>query len=388
MRITLEAIVAVAAISTIFVPLAAAENGWIELFDGKTLDGWHNPYEWGESTVVDGEIHLKADKKFFLVSDRRFGDFIFEAEVKLPEGQGNSGFMFRCHEEKNRVYGYQAEVDPSNRKWAGGLYDEGRRKWLNPLTGQPEKQAAFKPMQWNHYRIECRGDHIQIFVNGVQTTDYRDPLDVAGPVALQHHGEKGKVYRFRNVRIKDLGRHEWKPIFNGSDLTGWRAMPGGTWEVRDGVLVGTSPKDEKRHGLLLSHYKYDDFTVRAKFKVDAGNSGFYFRATPVDDAVGVKGFQAEADRTEATGGLYETLGRGWVVKPDPNLMKKAYKPGEWTDLAVSAHGGRIVVHINGQKAVELMDDPGSREGHFALQLHGKQDMHVEFKDIEILQKAE
>ncbi len=197
---------------------------WVSLFDGKSVDGWKNPYTWGEIEVVDGEIHLTADKKFFLVTEKEFGDFVFEGEINLPEGKANSGFMFRCHVAKNKVFGYQAEVDGSERRWSGGLYDEGRRKWLNPAKdaqtnvagkaktkedslahfAKPEVQGALKRSGWNKYRIVCEGDHIQIFVNGVKTTDVYDTTDAKGPIGIQHHGEKGQTYKFRNLRIKEL----------------------------------------------------------------------------------------------------------------------------------------------------------------------------------------
>ncbi|MFT4548023.1 MAG: hypothetical protein ACI8XO_000902 [Verrucomicrobiales bacterium] len=197
---------------------------WVSLFDGKSTDGWKNPYEWGEVKVVDGEIHLTANKKFFLITEKTYADFVFEAEINLPEGKANSGFMFRCHVSPNKVSGYQAEVDGSDRCWSGGLYDEGRRKWLNPgkdgqtnVVGKalskeeglahfakPEVKGALKRKGWNKYRIVCKGDHIQIFVNGVKTTDVHDTKDAEGPIGIQHHGEKGQTYKFRNLRIKEL----------------------------------------------------------------------------------------------------------------------------------------------------------------------------------------
>ncbi len=193
-------------------PAAAAADGeWTALFDGKTLEGWTNPYTWGKATVVDGEIHLTTTKrKFFLTTAKQYADFIFEVEVKMPEGKSNSGFMFRCHRKPNKVFGYQAEVDPSDRKWSGGLYDEGRRGWLHPNKKKKETIAAFrknagdsfKRDDWNKYRIECVGDRLKISVNGVMTTDFRDATDAQGYLALQHHGEKGKIYRFRNIRVK------------------------------------------------------------------------------------------------------------------------------------------------------------------------------------------
>ena len=197
---------------------------WVSLFDGKSTEGWKNPYTWGKVEVTNNEIHLTADKKFFLVTEKDYSDFVFEAEINLPEGTANSGFMFRCHVEKNKVFGYQAEVDGSDRCWSGGLYDEGRRKWLMPgkdastnVEGKvktreeglahfarPEVKGALKRTDWNKYRIVCKGDHIQIFVNGVLTTDVYDSTDSKGPIGIQHHGEKGQTYKFRNLRIKEL----------------------------------------------------------------------------------------------------------------------------------------------------------------------------------------
>ena len=57
---------------------------------------------------------------------------------------------------------------------------------------------------WNKYRIECVGDSLKISVNGVQPTDFKDSVDAQGYLAIQHHGEKGKIYRFRNIRVKVL----------------------------------------------------------------------------------------------------------------------------------------------------------------------------------------
>ena len=174
------------------------------------------------------------------------------------------------------------------------------------------------------------------------------------------------------------------PLFDGKSLDGWTALPGGEWNVKDGVIIGTSPASERRHGILLTDRRFKDFTVRAKFRVLKGDSGFYFRTEKVKSRVGVNGFQVEVDTSQETGGLYETGGRAWVIKPSAEVIKKRkYKAGEWTVLTLRAHGRNVQVHINGVKSAELKDDPSRREGHIGLQLHGGQEMHVEFKDIEI-----
>ena len=128
---------------------------------------------------------------------------------------------------------------------------------------------------------------------------------------------------------------------------------------------------------------FDDFMVRCRFRAVRGDSGFYFRVAETGDMTGVSGFQAEIDTTLETGGLYETRGRGWVVKPDPTMMEDVYEPGEWARLELTARGGDIEVRINGVVTSSLKEDQGRTSGHIALQLHGSQDLHVEFRDIEI-----
>jgi hypothetical protein len=193
---------------------AADAEGFVPLFDGQTMAGWRNPYAWGRADVVDGEIHLTGDKKFFVVTAKSYGDFVFEGEVRLPEGTANSGFMFRARVAPNKVTGYQAEVDgDANRKWSGGLYDEGGRMWfISPIKDDPESVRAFRARagdafrrnDWNRYRITCQGRKLKIEVNGVVTTEVEDGRDASGPIAIQHHGEKGQTYRFRRLRIKEL----------------------------------------------------------------------------------------------------------------------------------------------------------------------------------------
>ena len=196
--------------------LTAAEKkaGWVLLFDGQTLNGWRNPYTWGESKVVGHEVHLTADKKFFLVTEKSYTDFVFEVDIFLPPGKANSGVMFRAHVQPNKVFGYQAEVDGDPvRRWSGGLYDEGRRMWFaSPIKGDAASEQAFRARAgdafkrdgWNTYRITCQGKRLKIEINGVVTTDIEDSMDASGPVGLQHHGEKGQTYKFRNARIKAL----------------------------------------------------------------------------------------------------------------------------------------------------------------------------------------
>ena len=172
-------------------------------------------------------------------------------------------------------------------------------------------------------------------------------------------------------------------LFDGKTLKGWQALPGGTWEVKDGAIVGTSVKSERRHGLLMSDKEYSDFVVRFRFRVVKGDSGFYFRSEKVEQKVGVNGFQVEVDNSKEVAGLYETGGRAWVKRPDPEVIQEIYKPGEWNQMSITAIGRNVVVRLNGTVTSELKNDPGRVKGHFAMQLHGGMDMDVMFKDIEM-----
>ncbi len=177
---------------------------------------------------------------------------------------------------------------------------------------------------------------------------------------------------------------DFEPLFDGQSLTGWHTTPGGTWTVEDGIIVGRSPAAEKRHGLLVSDRSFKDFEAHARFRVLAGDSGFYFRiAIQQGNNVAAKGFQVEIDSSSETGGLYETGGRGWVTRPDVARMNEVYRPGQWSTLHLLARGRFIEVRINGVRTARLQRDKGRLEGPIALQLHGNMEMHVEWQQIEV-----
>lgn len=383
-------LLALAVAGLLQAPWAAAqgtsERGFRPLWNGKDLSGWRK-VGGGATYRVEGDSivgEVGPGDNTFLRTERTYGDFILKLELKL-DVPGNSGIQFRSHQRDGdgRVYGYQCEVDPTPRAYSGGIYDEARRGWLATLEGKPAAQRAFKAADWNEYVIEAIGPRIRTWVNGVLCADLLDPMDLEGFIALQvHSGREGRI-RWRNLRLRDLGRSRWRPLWDGRSLKGWEKIGGGEWRIEDGAIRGTSPASEPRHGHLITRDSYGDFAVRLKYLARKGNSGLYFRVEKGGEA-GVKGFQAEIDPERDAGGLYETEGRGWVVQPKPEDVKKWYKPGEWNEMSVIAVGGRVVVHVNGHKTAELENDPGRRRGYIALQLHGGQEMDVAFKDIEIL----
>jgi len=381
---------------SLLLPGFAPAADWTPLFDGTSLKGWTQRGGQATYAVDEGAIVGTAvpnTPNSFLCTERDYGDFILELEFKIDPSL-NAGIQFRSQSlpdyKKGQVHGYQMEIDPSQRGWSGGIYDEGRRGWIFPLEFLPEARYAFKQNEWNRYRIEAIGDSIRTWVNGIPAADLVDAMTQKGFIALQVHGvgkrADGPQTRWRDIRIQDLGESTWKPIFNGKDTTGWTPTAGGEWKVVDGILKGTSPASESRHGLLLADGEYGDFTARIVYRSLSGNSGFYFRAEPIDAPVAVKGFQAEIDADgKDIGGLYETQGRAWVVKQTADAIKKYYKPKEWNEMTVSAHGPRLVVHVNGTKTADILDPTGARRGRLGVQMHGGQAMDIEFKSIEILE---
>ena len=387
--------------------LAADDDGFVPLFNGKSFDGWTQRGGQAKYTIetIDGIATIVGASvpntpNSFLCTDKLYGDFILEYEFKVDPTL-NSGVQIRSNSiasyKNGVVHGYQVEIDPDtvkNRMWTAGIYDESRRGWLNDLTQNEPARKAFKPNAWNKIRVQAIGDSIKTWLNDVPAADLVDSMTQTGFIAVQVHGVGKKVepvqVMWRNLRIKDLGKHEWKPIWDGKTTDGWETMTGGEWKIvadeKEGNhILGISPKSERSHGMFITKETYKDFTVRLKAKILKGNSGFYFRAQRLKGGVNVAGFQAELDAVKDNGGLYETNGRAWVVQPKAEDVKKWWKLNEWNEMTVSAHGTRVVVHVNGFKTAELLnDEKGRREGHLALQLHGGQDMHVLFKDIEIL----
>ncbi len=231
--LTIVATIGLVILPTISNPMRAADEAaseWVPLFNGKNLDGWERHSGVAEYSVEDGVIVGRTVNKTinsFLCTQREYGDFILEFEFKVPTGM-NCGVQFRSQffaddtkltiKEKqkvipaDRVHGYQYEIDPSPRAYTGGIYDEARRGWLFDLKENEAARKAFKPGEWNQARIECHGDHLQTWINGVQAADLMDGMTRKGIIGLQVHrindnAKAGHEVRWRNLRIKELGSH-------------------------------------------------------------------------------------------------------------------------------------------------------------------------------------
>jgi len=211
----------------------AQDGNWINLFDGKSLNGWSVHSGFAKYHVEDGAIvgtAVKNSPNTFLCTDKEYGDFILEFEV-MVDPKLNSGVQFRSKiapEEltywlrnekgdmeakkvtKDRVYGYQVEIAGAETGTSGGIYDEARRAMIRPwwIEKGTEASKAFKDGQWNKYRVECRGQSIKTWVNGISTADIKDAMTPSGIIGLQVHdvGNETTPYevRWRNIRLMEL----------------------------------------------------------------------------------------------------------------------------------------------------------------------------------------
>jgi 3-keto-disaccharide hydrolase len=218
--------------SLVLAVLAAAvaagqEDGFKPLFDGKSLDGWTQHGGKAKYSVEDGAVvgrSVPNTANSFLCTNKEYGDFILELEFKV-DPRLNSGVQIRSQvfeaakeidvegKKRNipadRVHGYQVEIDPSDRSFSGAIYDEARRgRFLADLKDNEAARKAFKQGEWNKFRIECKGDSIRTWINGVPAVDLKDGMTPKGVIALQVHGvgmrEEPMEVRWRNIRIKEL----------------------------------------------------------------------------------------------------------------------------------------------------------------------------------------
>ncbi len=396
----------------------AAQGQWVSLFNGKDLKGWKQLNGKAKYEVKNGEIvgtTVANTPNSFLATEKIYGDFIFETDFKVNSNM-NSGIQFRseikdaadtCHvtdlKTPERVHGYQMEIDPSSRAWSGGIYDEARRGWLYPMEYNPSAQHAFKNNQWNHYRIECIGNSIRTWVNGIPCAHLIDNLTPKGFIALQVHqvsspGNAGEEIRWRNVRIQtqnlkpsapdsifvvntipnnlsdDEKKLGIKLLWDGKTSNGWRGaykdyFPDKVWYIKDGMLNvrGSNGAESANGGDIITTGEYGAFDLQFEFRItDTANSGVKYFVTEKEEnkgsAIGLEYQVLDDDkhpdaklgsignRTQAS--LYDMIPSKKIL--DDNGHRREKLPiGEWNrGRIVVFPDGRVEHWINGWKVLE------------------------------------
>ena len=179
-----------------------------------------------------------------------------------------------------------------------------------------------------------------------------------------------------------VGCQSSKDVFNGKNLDGWTIHGTEKWYVEDGLLISESGPD-KQYGYLASHEDYKDFEIKLEFKQEAdGNSGVFIRSEI--DGTKISGWQIEvAPPNLHTGGIYESYGRGWLIKPAVE-KEEVLKYGDWNTLKIRVHGNHVTSWLNGVEMVDLQDAKiGDANGKIALQIHDGGGIKVYWRNIKV-----
>lgn len=380
----------------------AKEEGWTSLFNGKDLSGWKQlngeaKFEVEDEMIVGTTVANTPNS--FLATEKDYSDFIFEVDLLLTEDM-NSGIQFRSLSTDDyrdgRVHGYQAEVDPSPRAWSGGVFDEARRGWLYPVELNPEAQSAFKMGEWNTYRIECIGNNIRTWVNGVAVSHLIDDMTNEGFIALQVHSipnpeNAGHQIKWKNIRIKtenvkpspcegiyvvnllanDLSKAEkeqgYKLLFDGRSTNKWMNTETGDfpkhgWKVEDGVLTVLGKDDrteEEKGGNILTKEEFGPFEFKFDFNFTEGaNSGIKYGIGNNGSSIGLE-YQILDDENhgDAKNGVVgnRTLASLYDLIPADKSGRFVYGPDEWNRGRIVVYPDNTVQHwLNGRKVVEYV----------------------------------
>ncbi len=394
------------------ISFSVFSQNWTNLFDGTTLTGWKQlagkaTYQVFRGTIMG--VSVPNSPNSFLCTETEYGDFVLEMEVLVDDTLGNSGVQFRSHFDKSanagagKVYGYQYEIDPSSRRWTGGIYDEGRRDWLYPMTLNPKAQSYFKLKEFNKIRIECVGNETRTWINGIPAAYLVDMTDFHGFIALQVHAAPkpelaGQRVYFRNIRIKPISKfvndfpkgiyvmntipnfltdyevkYGWKLLFDGDDSKGWRGafkdgFPDKGWQIQDGniTVLSSQGKEGGVGGDIVTLDQYKAFDLSFDFKLTAGaNSGVKYFVTLKEktdgSAIGLE-YQVLDDSLHPDAKLgmggNRTMASLYDLIAAAKQKRFIHEIGQWNTGRVVVYPNNHVEHwLNGIKVLEY--DRGS-----------------------------
>ena len=384
---------------------ALSAQEWTPLFNGKDLKNWKRLGGKARFEVVDGAIRgtsIEGTPSSFLTTKDVYRDFILELEYKVDEGT-NSGIQIRSESRKDYrggvVHGYQVEIDPSERGWSGGIFDESRRDWLYPLIYNPDARTAAKGGDWNKVRIECFGPSIRTFVNGVACSNLWDDMTPEGFIALQVHSVNGrsvfagKQVWWRNIRIltKDVEKYltcdcclapevagrpnvltpseekeGWKLLWDGKTTNGWRGarldgFPEKGWVIEDGILkvLKSDGSESTNGGDIVTTRTYRNFILKVEFQITEGaNSGIKYFVDPdmnkgAGSAIGCE-FQILDDERHPDAKLgvkgNRTLASLYDLIPAP--ADKVFDIDKFNIAMVVVRGNHVEHWLNNRKVLE------------------------------------
>lgn len=376
----------------------------VSLIDGDTLNGWTIKGGNATYTISDGVIKgtaVKESPNTFLTTDKNYADFILELDYKVDTNM-NSGIQIRSNSFPyyldGRVHGYQVEIDPSERAWTGGIYDESRRKWLHTISDEnTAAKKAVKQNDWNHFRIEAIADTIKTWINDTPAAYLIDGKTSTGFIGLQVHSlqgsqKEGTSISWKNIRILtdnlqnysrkmtlapintknkltiEEKKEGWVLLWDGETTNGWRGaklqtFPEAGWNIENGELtvLSSGGAESAAGGDIVTIEEYGDFELSVDFKITSGaNSGIkYYVDTNInkgegsaigpeyqilDDALHPDAKLGNHEGSRTVCSLYD------LIQADVN---KPMKPiGEWNTAYIISKNNHVEHWLNDMKVLE------------------------------------
>ncbi|NQV31421.1 MAG: DUF1080 domain-containing protein [Phycisphaeraceae bacterium] len=366
----------------------SAEDGWISLFDGNSLDGWKKNLENQDCFKFvpgdepgDGVIvaHGKRSHLFYdgPVNQADFKNFEYKVDVKTKPG-ANGGLYFHTTYQDEGWPGKGFEVQVNN------SYTRDPRKTGSFYNIQDVLVATAKDNEWYTEHIIVKGQHVVVKINGRTVVDYVQPDNsnkplTRGTFALQGH-DPGSEIHYKNIMVKPLPddlrtvtcEKGWESLFDGKTLKGWKQKNGtAKYEVVDGTIKGTTVEGSPNS--FLCSRPYTNFELELDVLVDSRlNSGIQVRSSSMPEYRDgrVHGYQVEIATNGSAGFIYDEARRGWLSKDrsDP-LSKAAFKDGQWNKYRIVCIGDHIRTWVNGVPVADVTDDMTGR-GFIGLQVHG------------------
>lgn len=361
------------------------EAGWIKLFDDRTLFGW-NPNSDAKWKVSDGVLSADGGTAGLLLTSVPFADYELTCDFRLEKG-GNSGIFLRT------VFSPQ---DPARDCYELNICDSHKTFPTGSLVGRKKTDGTVEGEgEWKRYFVTVQGRRITVKLDGKIVLDFTDDTKnfrPSGLIGLQYR--EGKI-EFRNIHLKPLGT---RPIFNGTDMSGWKTIPGAKGNVK--------VEDETIHmkggpAFVQSEKTFGDFILQAGVRTNAErvNSGIFFRALAGTEKQPANGYELQVhngfkdgDRTQpddyqtgyGTGSIFRFAKVRWVVPNDK----------EWCTITLVAAGNRFATWVNGHQVTAWTDERKPNEnprrgrrdaaGHFILQAHDKT-TDVSFRKLRVVE---
>ena len=398
----------------VFLPIAAlAQTGsWKSLSSGSDLSGWTVLNGTATYSAEDGTIvgtTVTGTPNTFLATEESYTDFALRMDVWVDDDI-NSGIQIRSESKpdylRGRVHGYQVEIDPGDRAWSGGIYDEARRGWLYPLSVNEACRHAFQRGEWNAYYIEAMGPSIRTWINDVPCAALYDDMTPSGFIALQVHSirdasQAGRQVRWRGVEImtenvtprpyadnyvvnlvpNTLSPQEkaqgWRLLFDGQSTTGWRgagkeSFPEKGWRAEDGMLIveASGGAEAAFGGDIVTEEEFATFELSLDFRLTEGaNSGIkYFITESYGSNASAIGLEYQLlddkrhpDATQGAAGNRTLASLYDLIAAD--AKKTVHAPGSWNRARLVVRGTRTEERFVGNQ-LEVETFEGAHVEHW------------------------